>query len=40
MDRIWVPFSDAPPVEYGFFWPKAGEGARIRACVDTVHEPC
>ncbi|WP_405680768.1 LysR substrate-binding domain-containing protein [Streptomyces sp. NBC_00868] len=39
-DIVWVPFSGAPPVEYGFFWPKAGETARIRAFVDTVHELC
>ncbi|MEU9304513.1 hypothetical protein [Streptomyces sp. NPDC048269] len=37
-DIAWVSFSDAPPVEYGSFWPKAGETTRIRAFVDTVHE--
>ncbi|WP_406179360.1 hypothetical protein [Streptomyces sp. NBC_01006] len=34
------PFSDAPPVEYGFFWSKAGKSARIRAFVDADHELC
>lgn len=37
-DIAWVPFSDAPPVEFGFLWPRAGETARIRAFVDTVQE--
>ncbi|RSS57786.1 LysR family transcriptional regulator [Streptomyces sp. WAC07061] len=35
-DVAWIPFGDAPPVDYGFFWPTAGESARLRAFVETV----
>ncbi|MFI1713754.1 LysR family transcriptional regulator [Streptomyces sp. NPDC053513] len=34
-DVVWVPFDDAPPIEYGFVWPTAGECARVRAFVDA-----
>ncbi|MEU9717623.1 LysR family transcriptional regulator [Streptomyces sp. NPDC047976] len=37
-DVAWIPFSDAPTVDYGFFWPTAGESARVRAFVGTVCE--
>ncbi|MFJ9060301.1 LysR family transcriptional regulator [Streptomyces sp. NPDC102409] len=37
-DVAWVPFSDAPPVEYRFLWPTSGETARVRAFVETVCE--
>ncbi|MCX5377370.1 LysR family transcriptional regulator [Streptomyces sp. NBC_00091] len=37
-DVAWVPFRDAPPVEYGFVWPASGGNARVRAFVDTVCE--
>lgn len=30
----WVPFEDAPPVEFGFLWPTTADSARIRAFVD------
>ncbi|GLV87453.1 LysR family transcriptional regulator [Streptomyces lavendulae subsp. lavendulae] len=30
----WVPFHDAPPVEFGFLWPASGETARVRAFVE------
>ncbi|MEV4439473.1 LysR family transcriptional regulator [Streptomyces sp. NPDC049577] len=30
----WVPFQNAPPIEYGFIWPTSGENARIRAFVE------
>ncbi|GAA0286136.1 LysR family transcriptional regulator [Streptomyces polychromogenes] len=30
----WVPFEDAPPVDFGFLWPATAETARIRAFVD------
>ncbi|MEU0402772.1 LysR family transcriptional regulator [Streptomyces sp. NPDC006197] len=34
-DVVWVPFDDAPPIEYGFVWPTTGECARVRAFVDA-----
>ncbi|WP_405979878.1 LysR family transcriptional regulator [Streptomyces sp. NBC_00158] len=37
-DVAWIPFSDAPTVDYGFFWPTAGASARVRAFVDTACE--
>ncbi|WP_426403850.1 LysR family transcriptional regulator [Streptomyces sp. R-07] len=37
-DVAWVPFDDAPPVEYGFLWPTTGECARVRAFVDAFRE--
>ncbi|MEV7570089.1 LysR family transcriptional regulator [Streptomyces tanashiensis] len=35
-DVAWVPFRDAPTVDYGFVWPTTTENARVRAFVDTV----
>ncbi|MER7947543.1 LysR family transcriptional regulator [Streptomyces sp. NPDC096079] len=35
-DVVWVPFRDAPPVDYSFMWPTTTENARLRAFVDTV----
>ncbi|MFF9869716.1 LysR family transcriptional regulator [Streptomyces sp. NPDC013953] len=32
----FVPFHDAPPIEYGLLWPVAGETARVRAFVEVV----
>ncbi|MFC9293702.1 LysR family transcriptional regulator [Streptomyces sp. NPDC057011] len=37
-DVAWVPFRDAPPVEYRFLWPTSGGNARVRAFVETVCE--
>ncbi|KAB2385974.1 LysR family transcriptional regulator [Actinomadura montaniterrae] len=33
---VFVPFSDAPPIEYGLVWPRNGRTARVRAFCDTV----
>lgn len=33
---VFVPFSDAPPIEYGLIWPRNGQTARVRAFCDTV----
>ncbi|MGW7271972.1 LysR family transcriptional regulator [Streptomyces sp. NPDC054864] len=33
-DITWVPFHDAPPIEYGLIWPTSGESARVRAFVE------
>ncbi|MEV7611986.1 LysR family transcriptional regulator [Streptomyces sp. NPDC089799] len=30
----WVPFHDAPPVDFGFLWPASGETVRVRAFVE------
>ncbi|WP_039946284.1 LysR family transcriptional regulator [Streptomyces sp. NRRL S-118] len=35
-DVVWVPFRDAPPVEYGLLWPAGGDTARVRAFVETL----
>ncbi|MFC9590750.1 LysR family transcriptional regulator [Streptomyces sp. NPDC056944] len=37
-DVAWVPFRDAPTVDYSFLWPTTSENARIRAFVDMVRE--
>ncbi|MFI6093026.1 LysR family transcriptional regulator [Streptomyces sp. NPDC051218] len=37
-DIVYVPFSDAPPVEYGLLWPAAANTPRLRAFVRTVVE--
>ncbi|MER5794759.1 LysR family transcriptional regulator [Streptomyces sp. NPDC001980] len=34
----FVPFRDAPPIEYGLLWPRNGVTARVRSFVDTVCE--
>jgi DNA-binding transcriptional LysR family regulator len=33
---VYVPFRDAPPIEYGLMWPATGETARVRAFVQAV----
>jgi DNA-binding transcriptional LysR family regulator len=33
---VFVPFNDAPPIEYGLLWPASGATARVRAFVDAV----
>ncbi|MFF9591370.1 LysR family transcriptional regulator [Streptomyces sp. NPDC014646] len=35
---VYVPFSDAEPVEYGLVWRTAGETARVRAFVEAAAE--
>ncbi|WP_329540961.1 LysR family transcriptional regulator [Streptomyces sp. NBC_01358] len=37
-DIAYVPFSDAPPVDYGLLWPATGNTPRVRAFVETVLE--
>lgn len=34
----FVPFSDAPTIEYGLLWRKAGENTRIRAFIQIICE--
>ncbi|MFI7004454.1 LysR family transcriptional regulator [Nocardia sp. NPDC050175] len=34
----FVPFHDAPPIEYGLLWPTNGDSARVSAFVQTVLE--
>lgn len=34
----FVPFRDAPPVDYGLIWRRDGETARVRAFVETICE--
>ncbi|MDL4774841.1 MULTISPECIES: LysR family transcriptional regulator [Thermomonosporaceae] len=34
----WIPFSDAPPIEYGLLWRVASETALIRAFAQTIVE--
>lgn len=36
---VFVPISDAPPIEYGLIWPRNGGTARVRAFVETVRQP-
>lgn len=33
---VFVPFRDAPPIEYGLIWPRIGHTARVRAFVDII----
>ncbi|MFI6499307.1 LysR family transcriptional regulator [Nonomuraea typhae] len=33
---VFVPFSDAPPLEYGLMWRRDGYTARVRAFVETL----
>ncbi|MCO6006028.1 LysR family transcriptional regulator [Actinoallomurus purpureus] len=35
---VYVPFHDAPPIEYGLMWPATGETARVRAFVQAVRD--
>lgn len=35
---VFVPFRDAPPIEYGLVWPRNGVTARVRSFVETVSE--
>ncbi|MFE3185873.1 LysR family transcriptional regulator [Streptomyces violascens] len=35
-DLAYVPFRDAPPVEFGLSWPATGESATVQAFVQTV----
>ncbi|MFG2926449.1 LysR family transcriptional regulator [Streptomyces sp. NPDC048305] len=37
-DVAFVPFSDAPPVEYGFLWSATGNSTKVRAFVETALE--
>lgn len=37
-DIVYVPFSDAPPVEYGLLWPVTGNTPGVRAFVQAVME--
>ncbi|MEU6449957.1 LysR family transcriptional regulator [Streptomyces sp. NPDC046979] len=37
-DVAYVPFRDAPPVEYGLLWPATGNTPKVRAFVRTVVE--
>ncbi|MFJ8883696.1 LysR family transcriptional regulator [Streptomyces sp. NPDC102402] len=37
-DVVYVPFHDAPPVEYGLLWPATGNTPKVRAFVRTVLE--
>ncbi|MGW7066850.1 LysR family transcriptional regulator [Streptomyces sp. NPDC054855] len=37
-DIAYVPFSDAPPVEYGLLWPAAANTPALRAFVQTILE--
>ncbi|MFD0252381.1 LysR substrate-binding domain-containing protein [Streptomyces sp. NPDC127113] len=37
-DVAYVPFHDAPPVEYGLLWPATGNTPKVRAFVRTVVE--
>lgn len=37
-DIAYVPFSDAPQVEYGLLWPVTGNTPKVRAFVETVLE--
>ncbi|MFG2875034.1 hypothetical protein ACGFYU_08475 [Streptomyces sp. NPDC048337] len=33
-DVTWVPFHDAPPIDYGFIWPTTAETPLVRAFVE------
>ncbi|MFJ8039454.1 LysR family transcriptional regulator [Kitasatospora sp. NPDC096147] len=35
---VFVPFGDAPTIDYGLLWLTAAENARIRAFVNVIHE--
>ncbi|MER7789700.1 LysR family transcriptional regulator [Streptomyces sp. NPDC097640] len=35
---VFVPFRDAPPIEYGLVWPRNGVTARVRSFIETVSE--
>lgn len=37
-DIVYVPFRDAPPVEYGLLWPATGNTPKVRAFVQAVLE--
>ncbi|MFJ6851456.1 LysR family transcriptional regulator [Streptomyces sp. NPDC091271] len=37
-DIVYVPFRDAPPVEYGLLWPATGNTPKVRAFVKAVLE--
>lgn len=34
----FIPFRDAPPIEYGLIWPTSGNSARVRAFVQKLLE--
>jgi hypothetical protein len=34
----YVPYHDAPPIEYGLLWPTAAENTRMRAFVHIVRD--
>lgn len=34
----FVPFSDAPPIEYGLLWRAGEENARVRAFIQIIRE--
>lgn len=37
-DVAYIPFDDAPPIDYAPMWPKDGESAELRAFVDMLLE--
>ncbi|MEU0542267.1 hypothetical protein ABZ319_20585 [Nocardia sp. NPDC005978] len=37
-DDLFVPFRDAPPIDYGLLWPKAGSNPLVRPFAEMVTE--
>ncbi|WP_433190929.1 LysR family transcriptional regulator [Actinoallomurus sp. CA-150999] len=35
---VFVPFRDAPPIEYGLIWPRSGHTARVRAFAEILRQ--